>query len=166
VRQAAVKAGAEDAVVSEVWAKGGAGGAKLAEAVVKACARPSQFKLLYPDDMTIKQKIETVVREIYRADGVDYSAEAESKIAMFTKYGFDKLPVCMAKTHLSFTSDPTVKGAPRGWRMPIRDVRASVGAGFLYPLCGAMRTMPGLPTRAAFVDVDVDLATGKIKGLF
>jgi methylenetetrahydrofolate dehydrogenase (NADP+)/methenyltetrahydrofolate cyclohydrolase/formyltetrahydrofolate synthetase len=166
VRQAAVKAGAEDAVVSEVWAKGGAGGANLAEAVVKACDKPSKFQFLYPDDMTIKQKIETVVREIYRADGVDYSAEAEAKIAMFTKYGFDKLPVCMAKTHLSFTSDPTVKGAPRGWRMPIRDVRASVGAGFLYPLCGAMRTMPGLPTRAAFVDVDLDLETGKIKGLF
>jgi methylenetetrahydrofolate dehydrogenase (NADP+)/methenyltetrahydrofolate cyclohydrolase/formyltetrahydrofolate synthetase len=166
VRQAAVKAGAEDAVVSEVWAKGGVGGAKLAEAVVKACDKPSKFQLLYPDDMSIKQKIETVVREIYRADGVDYSADAEAKIAMFTKYGFDKLPICMAKTHLSFTSDPTVKGAPRGWRMPIRDVRASVGAGFLYPLCGAMRTMPGLPTRAAFVDVDLDLATGKIKGLF
>ncbi len=166
VRQAAVKAGAEDAVVSEVWAKGGAGGAKLAEAVVKACDKPSKFKFLYPDDMSIKQKIETVVREIYRADGVDYSAEAEAKIAMFTKYGFDKLPVCMAKTHLSFTHDAAVKGAPRGWRMPIRDVRASVGAGFVYPLCGTMRTMPGLPTRAAFVDVDIDLATGKIKGLF
>ena len=135
--QAAMKAGAEDAVVSEVWAKGGAGGAELAEAVVKACDKPSQFKFLYPDDMTIKQKIETMVREIYRADGVDYSAEAEAKIALFTKYGFDKLPVCMAKTHLSFTHDAAIKGAPRGWRMPIRDVRASVGAGFLYPLCGA-----------------------------
>ncbi len=166
IRQAAIKAGAEDAVVSEVWAKGGAGGAKLAEAVVKACDKPSNFKFLYPDDMTIKQKIETVVREIYRADGVDYTADAEAKIALFTKYGFDKLPVCMAKTHLSFTHDAAIKGAPRGWRMPIRDVRASVGAGFLYPLCGAMRTMPGLPTRAAFVDVDLDLETGKIKGLF
>ena len=166
VREAAVKAGAEDAVVSEVWAKGGAGGAKLAEAVVKACDKPSKFQFLYPDDMSIKDKIETVVREIYRADGVDYSAEADAKIAMFTRYGFDKLPVCMAKTHLSFTHDAAIKGAPRGWRMPIRDVRASVGAGFVYPLCGQMRTMPGLPTRPAFVDVDLDLATGKVKGLF
>jgi methylenetetrahydrofolate dehydrogenase (NADP+)/methenyltetrahydrofolate cyclohydrolase/formyltetrahydrofolate synthetase len=166
VREAAVKAGAEDAVVSEVWAKGGEGGAKLAEAVVKACEKPSQFHFLYPDDWSIKQKIEHICREIYRADGADYSAEAEAKIELFTKYGFDKLPINMAKTHLSFTHDAAIKGAPRGWRMPIRDIRASVGAGFLYPLCGQMRTMPGLPSRPAFVDVDLDLATGKIKGLF
>ena len=166
VREAAIKAGAEDSVVSEVWAKGGAGGAKLAEAVVKACEKPSQFHFLYPDDWSIKQKIDYICREIYRADGADYTAEAEAKIALFTKYGFDKLPMCMAKTHLSFTHDAAIKGAPRGWRMPIRDVRASVGAGFLYPLCGQMRTMPGLPSRPAFVDVDMDLATGKVKGLF
>ena len=166
VREAAIKAGAEDSVVSEVWAKGGAGGAKLAEAVVKACEKPSQFHFLYPDDWSIKQKIDYICREIYRADGADYTAEAEAKIALFTKYGFDKLPMCMAKTHLSFTHDAAIKGAPRGWRMPIRDVRASVGAGFLYPLCGQMRTMPGLPSRPAFVDVDLDLATGKVKGLF
>jgi len=166
VREAAIKAGAEDSVVSEVWAKGGAGGAKLAEAVVKACEKPSQFHFLYPDDWSIKQKIEHICKEIYRADGADYTAEAEAKIELFTKYGFDKLPMCMAKTHLSFTHDAAIKGAPRGWRMPIRDVRASVGAGFLYPLCGQMRTMPGLPSRPAFVDVDLDLATGKVKGLF
>ena len=166
VREAAIKAGAEDSVVSEVWAKGGAGGAKLAEAVVKACEKPSQFKFLYPDDWSIKQKIDYICREIYRADGADYTAEAEAKIALFTNYGFDKLPMCMAKTHLSFTHDAAIKGAPRGWRMPIRDVRASVGAGFLYPLCGQMRTMPGLPSRPAFVDVDLDLATCKVKGLF
>jgi formyltetrahydrofolate synthetase len=166
VREAALKAGAEDAVVSEVWAKGGEGGARLAEAVVKACEKPSQFHFLYPDDWSIKQKIDHICKEIYRADGADYSAEAEAKIELFTKYGFDKLPINMAKTHLSFTHDAAIKGAPRGWRMPIRDIRASVGAGFLYPLCGQMRTMPGLPSRPAFVDVDLDLATGKVKGLF
>jgi len=166
VREAAIKAGAEDSVVSEVWAKGGAGGAKLAEAVVKACEKPSQFKFLYPDDWSIKQKIEAIATKIYRADAVDYAPEAEAKIALFTKWGLDKLPINMAKTHLSFTHDPTIKGAPRGWTLPIRDIRASVGAGFLYPLCGQMRTMPGLPSRPAFVDVDLDLATGKIKGLF
>jgi formyltetrahydrofolate synthetase len=166
VREAALKAGAEDAVVSEVWGKGGAGGARLAEAVVKACEKPSQFHFLYPDDWSIKQKIDHICKEIYRADGADYSAEAEAKIELFTKYGFDKLPINMAKTHLSFTHDAAIKGAPRGWRMPIRDIRASVGAGFLYPLCGQMRTMPGLPSRPAFVDVDLDLATGKVKGLF
>jgi methylenetetrahydrofolate dehydrogenase (NADP+)/methenyltetrahydrofolate cyclohydrolase/formyltetrahydrofolate synthetase len=166
IREAALKAGAEDAVVSEVWAKGGAGGAKLAEAVVKACEKPSQFHFLYPDDWSIKQKIETIATKIYRAEAVDYASEAEAKIALFTKWGLDKLPINMAKTHLSFTHDPNIKGAPRGWTLPIRDIRASVGAGFLYPLCGTMRTMPGLPTRPAFVDVDLDLATGKVVGLF
>jgi len=166
VREAALAAGAEDAVLSEVWGKGGEGGAALAEAVVKACEKPSNFRFLYPDDWPIKKKIETIATEIYRADGVDYSAVAEAKIERYTKAGFDKLPVNMAKTHLSFSHDPNLKGAPRGWRLPIRDIRASVGAGFLYPLCGEMRTMPGLPSRPAFVDVDLDLETGRVKGLF
>jgi len=166
IRQAALGAGADDAVLSEVWAKGGEGGAALAEAVVKACEKPSDFKFLYPLDMSIKEKIETIAREIYRADGVEYSEEAERKIELYTEAGFDKLPLCMAKTHLSFSHDPNLKGAPRGWILPIRDIRASVGAGFLYPLCGTMRTMPGLPSRPAFVDVDIDLETGKVVGLF
>jgi formyltetrahydrofolate synthetase len=166
VREAAKAAGAEDAVISEVWAKGGEGGAALAERVVKACEKPTNFKFLYELDWPIKKKIETIATRIYRADGVDYLPEAEKKIKLYTELGYDKLPINMAKTHLSFTHDPTVKGAPRGWKMPIRDIRASVGAGFLYPLCGEMRTMPGLPSRPAFVDVDLDLATGKVKGLF
>ena len=166
VREAALAAGAEDAILSEVWGRGGAGGAALAEAVVKACEKPVNFRFLYPDDYSIKQKIETIATEIYRADGVDYAAAAEAKIKRYTEAGFDKLPICMAKTHLSFTHDPAIKGAPRGWRLPIRDIRASVGAGFLYPLCGEMRTMPGLPSRPAFVDVDLDLETGKVVGLF
>ncbi|MBU0490319.1 MAG: formate--tetrahydrofolate ligase [Chloroflexi bacterium] len=165
IRKAAIKAGAEDAVMSDVWANGGAGGADLARAVVAACEKPSDFRLLYPDDMSIKDKIETIAREIYRADGVEYSPEAEDKIKLFTKYGFDKLPLCMAKTHLSFTHNPMLKGTPRGWTLPIRDIRASVGAGFLFPLCGTMRTMPGLPSRPVFVDIDIDLETGKVKGL-
>ena len=165
VRQAALAAGADDAVLSDVWAKGGEGGAALAEAVVKACEKPSDFKFLYPLDMSIKDKIETIAREIYRAGSVEYSEEAEGKIELYTRAGFDNLPLCMAKTHLSFTHDPTLKGAPRGWTLPIRDIRASVGAGFLYPLCGTMRTMPGLPSRPAFMDVDLDLETGKVVGL-
>lgn len=166
IRQAAVQAGAEGAFVSEVWSKGGEGGAELAEAVIAACEKPSEFRFLYPDNMSIKEKIETIAREIYRADGVTYSAEADAKIALFTKLGYSHLPICMAKTHLSFTHDPTLKGAPRGWTLPVVDVRASVGAGFLYPLCGTMRTMPGLPTRPAFTDVDLDLETGRVVGLF
>lgn len=166
IKQAAVQAGAEGAYVSEVWAKGGEGGAELAEAVIAACEKPSQFRFLYPDDMSIKEKIETIAREIYRADGVTYTAEANAKIELFTKLGLSHLPICMAKTHLSFTHDPALKGAPRGWTLPVVDVRASVGAGFLYPLCGTMRTMPGLPSRPAFTDVDIDLETGRVVGLF
>jgi formyltetrahydrofolate synthetase len=166
VRKAAVEAGAEGAYVSNVWAEGGKGGAELAEAVVKACEKPSNFRFLYPLDIPIKEKIEIIAREIYRADGVDFLPAAEKKIELYTKLGYDKMPICMAKTHLSFSHDPTLKGAPRGYRLPVRDIRASVGAGFLYPLCGEMRTMPGLPARPAFVDVDLDLETGRVKGLF
>jgi formyltetrahydrofolate synthetase len=165
VKARAKETGAEDAVMSEVWAKGGEGGAALAEAVVKACEKPSNFNFIYEDDMSLKEKIETVAREIYRADGVDYTAEADAKIKLFTSMGLSHLPLCMAKTHLSFSHDPTLKGVPRGWRLPITDVRASVGAGFIFPLCGTMRTMPGLPTRPAFTEIDIDVETGKVLGL-
>ncbi|HAL60908.1 MAG TPA: formate--tetrahydrofolate ligase [Chloroflexi bacterium] len=165
VREAAVAAGAEDAVVSEVWAKGGEGGAALAEAVVKACEKPSDFKFLYPLDIPIKEKIETIATKVYGADGVDYSAAAEAKINLYTKLGYDKLPINMAKTHLSLSHDPNWKGVPKNYNLPIPDVRASVGAGFLYPLCGEMRTMPGLPSRPVFMNVDID-EEGKTVGLF
>jgi methylenetetrahydrofolate dehydrogenase (NADP+)/methenyltetrahydrofolate cyclohydrolase/formyltetrahydrofolate synthetase/formate--tetrahydrofolate ligase len=164
VRQIAIEAGAEDAVPCENWAKGGAGAVALAEAVIKACEKPNHFKFLYPLDIPIKAKIETIATKVYGADGVNYLPEAEEKIALYTKLGYDKVPICMAKTHLSLTHDPAIKGAPKGWRLPIRDVRASMGAGFLYPLCGDMRTMPGLPRRPVFMDIDLD-ETGKIKGL-
>lgn len=167
VRDAALKMGAMDAVVSTHWADGGAGAKKLAEAVVKAAEMPSNFKFLYDlDSTTIKEKIETIAREVYRADGVDYTPEAEEQIHRYTRLGFDKLPICMAKTHLSFSTDATKKGAPTGFRVTIREIRASAGAGFLYPILGDMRTMPGLPTRPAFYDVDLDMTTGKVLGLF
>ncbi len=165
IRGRAKETGAEDAVLSEVWAKGGEGGAALAEAVVKACEKPTDFKFLYSDDMSIKEKIETIAREIYRAAEVTYTPEAEARIKLFTGMGLAHLPLCMAKTHLSFTHDPAIKGTPRGWTLPITDVRASVGAGFLFPLCGTMRTMPGLPTRPVFTDIDIDVETGKVLGL-
>jgi methylenetetrahydrofolate dehydrogenase (NADP+) / methenyltetrahydrofolate cyclohydrolase / formyltetrahydrofolate synthetase len=166
VREAALKMGAMDAVVSTHWADGGKGAKALAEAVVKAAKMPSNFEFLYPLDMPIKEKIETIAREIYRADGVDYTPEAEEQIARYTRLGFDNLPICMAKTHLSFSTDATKKGAPTGFRVTIREIRASAGAGFLYPILGDMRTMPGLPTRPVFFDVDLDLKTGKVLGLF
>jgi formyltetrahydrofolate synthetase len=167
VRKAALEAGAEDAVVSRHWMEGGAGAKDLAEAVVAACEKPSNFSFLYDlETTTIKEKIETICREIYGAAGVEYSDEAEAKIALYTKLGFDKIPMCMAKTHLSLSHDAKLKGRPTGFIVPIRDVRASVGAGFLYPLLGTMSTMPGLPTRPAYYDVDVDLETGQVVGLF
>ncbi len=166
IRKRAKETGAFDVAESQVWMWGGEGGAELAEAVVKACDQPKNFQFLYTDEMSIKEKIEAVAREIYRADGVTYSAQAEQKIKLFTDMGLSHLPLCMAKTHLSFSHDPKLKGTPRGWTLPITDVRASVGAGFVFPLCGTMRTMPGLPTRPAFTDVDLDLETGQVVGLF
>jgi formyltetrahydrofolate synthetase len=166
IRKRAKETGAEDAVESSVWMDGAKGGAALAEAVVKACEKPTNFNFLYPDEYSIKEKIETVAKEIYRAAAVSYTPEAEAKIRLFEDMGLGYLPLCMAKTHLSFTHDPKVKGAPRGWTLPITDVRASVGAGFIFPLCGTMRTMPGLPTRPAFTDVDIDVETGRVLGLF
>jgi len=165
VKKAAMEAGAEAVAMSNVWAKGGEGGAELAEAVIAACEKPTNFRFLYPDDMSIKEKIETIAREIYRAAQVTYTPEAEARIKLFTDMGLSHLPLCMAKTHLSFTHDPAIKGTPRGWRMPITDVRASVGAGFIFPLCGTMKTMPGLPTRPVFTDIDIDVETGKVLGL-
>ena len=166
VRQSALSAGAEDAVMSDHWAEGGAGAVALAKAVIAACAKPGNFRFLYPLEWDIKRKIETIATRIYGAEGVDYAPEAEAKIELYTRLGFDKLPICMAKTHLSLSHNPAWKGVPTGYRLPVRDIKASVGAGFLYPLCGDMRTMPGLPTRPAFYDVDIDLKTGKVTGLF
>jgi formyltetrahydrofolate synthetase len=166
VRQAALESGAMEAVVSTHWMDGGAGAVKLAEAVIKAAEKPSEFKFLYSLELSIQEKLEIICKEIYGADGIDILPEAQVKIDLYTKLGFDKLPLCMAKTHLSFSHDAAIKGAPTGFTVPVRDIRASVGAGFLYPLLGEMRTMPGLPTRPVFYDVDLDLDTGKVLGLF
>ncbi len=165
VRRFAVEAGAEGAYKCTHWMHGGKGAIELAHAVMAAAKKPKHFQYLYPDEASIKEKIDAIAR-FYGADGVDYSPEAEQKVELYTRLGFSRLPICMAKTHLSFTADANVKGAPTGFRVPIRDLRASVGAGFIYPLVGSMRTMPGLPTRPVFFDVDVDLETGKVKGLF
>jgi methylenetetrahydrofolate dehydrogenase (NADP+)/methenyltetrahydrofolate cyclohydrolase/formyltetrahydrofolate synthetase len=165
VRALSIAAGAEGAVMSNHWAEGGAGAVELAKAVVAACEKPADFHFLYPLDISIKEKIETIVREMYGGSGVEYSPEAEKKIELYTRQGFDKLPICMAKTHLSLSHDPNLKGAPTGFIVPVRDVRASVGAGFLYPLLGTMATMPGLSTRPGYYDVDLDTATGRIIGL-
>jgi formyltetrahydrofolate synthetase len=165
VRKLAVQAGAHDAVMTNHWAQGGLGAVDLGRAVISACEQPGKFKFLYPLEMSIKEKIETIVREVYGGAGVEYSPEAEKKIALYNRLGFDKLPICMAKTHLSLSHDPNLKGAPTGFIVPVRDVRASVGAGFLYPLLGAMSTMPGLSTRPGYYEIDIDLETGRVIGL-
>lgn len=167
VRKAAVElGGAADAVVSEHWEFGGEGAVKLAEAVIKASELEHDFKFLYPLEASIKEKIEAIAKEIYNADGVDYSPEAEARIASYERLGFGNSTICMAKTHLSISHDPNLKGVPGGYRLPVSDIRASVGAGFLYPLLGEMRTMPGLSTRPAYFDVDLDPDTGEVLGLF
>jgi len=161
-----VEAGASAAVMCDVWGEGGGGAIDLAHAVVKACEEPKDFKFLYPLDISIEEKIETIAREVYGADGVSFLPEAKKKIKLYARLGYDKLPICMAKTHLSLSHDPKLKGRPTGFTLSVRDIRASVGAGFLYPLCGNMMTMPGLPSRPAFEKVDIDLESGRIKGLF
>ncbi|MBN1285753.1 MAG: formate--tetrahydrofolate ligase [Anaerolineae bacterium] len=166
VRRYAEGQGAYAAIKSTHWAEGGKGAGALAEAVVGACEQPSSFDFLYPLDWGIKQKIEYIAAEIYGADGVTYEPLAEEQVAKYEKAGFGNLPICMAKTHLSLSHDPSLKGVPKGYTIPVREVRASVGAGFIYPLLGAMSTMPGLATYPAFMNIDIDLETGKIVGMF
>ncbi len=165
VRKISMENGAFDAVVSNVWLEGGKGGMELAEAVARACEEPSDFQFLYDDEASIKEKIEAVATKIYGAAGVAYDGVAEKKIKMFTSLGWDRLPMCMAKTHLSLSHDPSLKGRPEGFILPVRDIRPSLGAGFLYPLCGEMRTMPGLPSTPAGENVDID-KDGRVVGLF
>jgi methylenetetrahydrofolate dehydrogenase (NADP+)/methenyltetrahydrofolate cyclohydrolase/formyltetrahydrofolate synthetase len=166
VRKYSEEKGAFAAVKSTHWMDGGAGSKELAQAVVDACEQSSNFQFLYPLDWSIKQKIEYICKEFYGADGVSYEPLAEEQIESYEKAGFGKLPMCMAKTHLSFSHDPTLKGVPTGFTVPIREVRASGGAGFIYPLLGKMSTMPGLSTYPAYMAIDLDLDDGKIVGLF
>lgn len=166
VKKKALEAGADGVAVSEAWAKGGEGALELAEKVIEAIKKPHEMKFLFPDDISIKEKIETIATKVYLADGVEYSSEANQKIKLYTDLGFSKMTINVAKTHLSLSHNPNWKGVPRGYKLPVRDIRASVGAGFFYPICGSMQTMPGLPSRPVFVDVDIDPETGKTKGLF
>lgn len=165
VRDIAIDAGAMGAAVARHWAEGGAGAVELAEMIVSACEAPNNFRLLYPDEMSIKSKIETIATEIYRADGVDYAPIVHRKIRQYEEQGLGRLPICMAKTHLSLSDNPKLKGAPEGFRITVTDIRASAGAGFIYPLCGDVRTMPGLGRSPAAMNVDID-DEGKVVGLF
>jgi formate--tetrahydrofolate ligase len=163
IRRIAEGAGARVAVCTH-FSDGGRGAIELAEAVAEAADEPSNFKVLYPSAASLKEKIETIATRVYGADGVDYSPLANRQLARYESAGFGDLPICIAKTHLSISSDPTLTGAPTGWRMPVREVRASVGAGFIYPLAGEMQTMPGLGTEPAAHRIDLD-DDGEIVGL-
>jgi len=165
VKKRAMEAGADAVALSEVWEKGGDGGKELAEAVVKACDKKSNFQFLYPLEMSIKEKIHAIATKVYGAKDVSYTSQAEDKIKLYSSFGWDKLPICMAKTHLSLSHEPAWKGRPTGFTLPVKDIRASIGAGFLYPLCGEMRTMPGLSSVPAGMKVDID-KDGKVVGLF
>ncbi|MDJ0662998.1 MAG: formate--tetrahydrofolate ligase [Acidimicrobiia bacterium] len=165
VKRAAVAAGAVAAEVTNHWADGGAGAIALAEAVVAACDQPSGFEYLYPLDIPIRDKIEIIAKQVYGAADVKYDGLAERQIAEYEKQGWGSLPICVAKTHLSISQDPNLKGAPVGHVVRVREARASVGAGFIYPLLGTMRTMPGLGMTPAYMNVDVD-SDGKVVGLF
>ncbi|MEZ5245414.1 MAG: formate--tetrahydrofolate ligase [Acidimicrobiales bacterium] len=152
------------AAVSTHFADGGRGATELASAIKEAAEEPSEFRMLYPDDASLKDKIHAVATKVYGADGVSYSPQADTQLQTFTDAGFANLPVCIAKTHLSLSHDSTLKGAPTGWTLPVREVRASVGAGFVYPICGDMRTMPGLGKEPAALAIDID-ADGNVVNL-
>ncbi|MEN9936429.1 MAG: hypothetical protein RLZZ387_3008 [Chloroflexota bacterium] len=156
VRRAALGAGAHSVAESSVFAEGGAGGRELAEAVVAACEEPGEFTPLYPLEWSLKQKIEALATKVYGAARVEYSAEASRQLALFERQGYGGLPICTAKTHLSISHDPKLIGAPEGYAFPIREVRLAAGAGFIYPLAGEMRTMPGLPAHPAAERIDID----------
>jgi formyltetrahydrofolate synthetase len=164
-RDLATEAGAETVVVNRAFSEGGAGATELAEAVVAACERPSSFHLLTPDGTPLKHQIEAIATRIYGADGVDYQPQAEKDIARMEQLGFGTVPVCMAKTHLSLSHDPTLLNRPRGYRLPVRGVVPSAGAGFVVVLCGDMQRMPGLGRTPAFMNVDIDVE-GRTVGLF
>lgn len=164
LKEKALAAGASAAHVSTLFADGGKGGEDLAHALVAACEEPSEFKLLYEDDATLKEKIEAIATKIYGADGVDYEDEANRQLARFEENGFGKLPICMAKTQYSLSDDPTLKGRPTGFRFKVRDARVAVGAGFVYPLAGSIMTMPGLGKTPAGMKMDID-ENGDVVGM-
>ncbi|MHB9028049.1 MAG: formate--tetrahydrofolate ligase [Candidatus Latescibacterota bacterium] len=165
IHRIAIEAGARDAVVSNLWAEGGKGGVDLARAVIEAAESPSIFRFLYELDIPVREKINTIATKVYGASSVAYSPLASKQIDHYTELGYGNLPICMAKTHLSLSHDPKLKGRPTGFDLPIREVRLSAGAGFIYPLVGEMRTMPGLPTVPAGANIDID-ENGQVVGLF
>lgn len=162
------EAGARDAVVSNHWEEGGRGAVDLGQALIDATASPTvadSFRYLYDDNVPLREKIEIVATQVYGADGVEFSEEAARKLDMYQDKGYGSMPICIAKTQYSLSADASLKGAPTGFSLPVREVRLSAGAGFVLAICGTIQTMPGLPTKPAYYNIDIDLETGKIIGL-
>ncbi|MBM3249350.1 MAG: formate--tetrahydrofolate ligase [Candidatus Omnitrophica bacterium] len=164
IRKSSLEFGARDCQVSEVWQKGSKGGVELAKSVIRLSGQPKKFNYLYALEAPLKEKIRAIATKVYGAGDVEYSAAAEEKIRVFNQRGWNNLPVCMAKTHLSLSHDPELKGAPSGFILPVRDIRAALGAGFIIPVCGRIQTMPGLPSHPRGEDIDID-EKGNIIGL-
>lgn len=158
-------AGAFDAVIANHWEEGGRGAVSLGEALVRATKEKNNFRMLYQDDMPLAKKIETIATKVYGASRVEFSTDASDKLELYEKNGFGSMPVCIAKTQYSLSADANIKGAPVGFALPVREVRLSAGAGFVLAICGAIQTMPGLPTKPAYYDIDLDPLTGKVIGL-
>ncbi|KAG6449948.1 hypothetical protein O3G_MSEX006346 [Manduca sexta] len=166
VKEFAIQNGAFRAVLCDHWANGGLGALDLADAVIDACDTPSKFNYLYPLNLSIQDKIKKIATEMYGAGEIEYTDEVLEKIKVFTEKGYDKLPICMAKTSNSLTGDPAIKGAPTGFMLKINGIFVSVGAGFVVPMVGEISKMPGLPTRPSIYDIDLNTKTGEIEGLF
>jgi formate--tetrahydrofolate ligase len=163
IREIAGSMGVRSAICTN-FTDGGQGATELAAAVAQAADEPGDFRFLYPSEASLREKIETIATRVYGADGVDYLPAATKQLNNYERNGFGDLPICIAKTHLSLSSDASLKGAPTGWRLPVHEVRASVGAGFIYAICGDMRTMPGLSSHAAAERIDID-EDGQVVGL-
>lgn len=166
IEEAALKYGAFACVTSNHWAEGGKGATDVAAALIEACNQKSEFKFLYELDSSIEEKIIKIAKEMYGAGTVDFNAKVREAMRMYSDKGYSKLPICMAKTSASLTGDPNIKGAPFGFRLVVNDIFLSAGAGFIVPMIGEISRMPGLPTRPAIYDIDVDTKTGEIIGLF
>jgi formate--tetrahydrofolate ligase len=166
VQAQALRLGALGATVSTAWAEGGKGSEELARVVVDACRQSSAYRPLYPDSASIKEKIETIATRIYGAGAVAYEPAAEAQIQLASRLGYDRLPICMAKTPFSLSHDPALKGRPSGFILPVRELRMLAGAGFLTAVCSGIQLMPGLPSNPAGEQIDLDGQTGQIRGLF
>lgn len=148
------------------WAEGGKGAIDLAKGIIEAAEKPKDFKLLYDADKSIVEKMEAIAREMYGAAGIELTENAQKQVETYTRQGFSHLPVCIAKTQYSLSHDASLKGAPTGFTVPIRDIKMSPGAGYLYAKAADIQTIPGLPTAPGYINVDVDMETGEIEGLF